>query len=47
MVKHSPKILASEEKATMKLKGMFLSGKSQVDALVYNIILHEKYPVYF
>ena len=39
MVKLSPKILASEEKATMKLKVMFLSGKFQVDTLVHNIII--------
>ena len=39
MVKHSPKILASEEKANMKLKMMFLSGKSGVDALVHHIFI--------
>ena len=32
MVKHFPKILASEEKGTMKLKVMFLSGQSWLDA---------------
>ena len=37
MVKHFPKILASEKKATMKLKVIILSGKSQTDALVHDI----------
>ena len=39
MVKHSPKILASEEKVTMNLKLVFLRGKSGVDALVHNIVI--------
>ena len=39
MVKHSPKIFASEEKATMNLKVVFLRGKSGVDALVHNIVI--------
>ena len=39
MVEHSPQILANKEKATMKLKMMFLSDKSQVDALVHNIVI--------
>ena len=39
MVKHSPKILGSEEKKTIKLKVMFLSGKSPADALVLITLL--------
>ena len=39
MVKHSPQILASEEKATKNLKVVFLRGKSGVDALVHNIVI--------
>ena len=39
VVTYSPIIFRSEEKATMKLKVMFLSGKSQVDTLVNNLII--------